>query len=250
MESMKNAVVAAWAAAVVVGMIGSTALAGPVRIVSQERSIIVHAQGGGSRERITDRQVSEGNDGRFVATVATDDTNSGAIAKSSASVDSDLGPSGFEFRGRLQWDLQDLGAPESAAVADARYDFHVVFALDQAYHYAFVDHGKLDHSVGGSSAGDAFEFLEGPGVADRPDAGILQAGTYSLQLSMFQGSAVSDVPVNGSYLRNFDLSLNFAPVAGEGSEGPHPVPLPAALWSGLSVLGACAVNRMRKTLAR
>jgi hypothetical protein len=242
-----------WRGRLGVSLVGGLAVAGsadagPVRIISQERTLTVSAQGGAGRERIT-KTLSAENAGTFSANVSADDTNPAMVAKASAGVDSTLGDTGFRFRGRLAWYLDDLGERDQLeSNAEAQYAFNVVFAVDETYRYSFANNGRLVHSEGGSGAGDAGEFLSGPGASGAlEETGVLTPGTYTLELFLFQGSSETTVGYEGSYRREFDLSFDLAPVANVGQhDQPAAVPLPPAVWSGLLVLGAGAVKRWRK----
>ena len=74
--------------------------------------------------------------------------------------------------------------------------------------------------------------------------GVLQPGEYRFTFDT-RVEGFAQAPVDGEYVESFDFKLDLSPVGGGGGE-PTPIPLPPAIWSGLIVLGAGALNRLRR----
>lgn len=225
----------------------TTAVAGPVQIDSQDRRVTARLSPERGAAAVTDEEVAP-DAGPFVATALAEVDIDGFDSEASASVDSTLAQSGLSFAGSFRYAVTDTRPGDDGAIPTARldYDFDVTFTIDEAYNYDFQD--RFDRVNDDSSV--TVEFLAQIDGVDVPftdiDAnggGTLQPGTYKLTLAAFAEGLLG---ASSDFQLDYETTLDLSPSDGDGGGGGTPIPLPPAVWSGLLLLGAGALGRLRK----
>jgi hypothetical protein len=233
-------------------LLGAAAVveAGPVTILSQERRIAASADNGAGNT-LADSETAD-DAGPFQAAVSRTSAATGAVYRSSASMNSTLGDDGLFFSGTLAYEVQRVaGGPVGLVRHELGID--VTFTLDRPYEFVFASDTtqvKTDPNV----AGDAFLSLsrvDGGGSANLAElgSGVFEPGTYKLEY-ITGGQSIGLTGELTSRQLDYDISLALSAVdsggGGGGNPGGNPIPLPPAVWSGAAVLGLGALNRMRK----
>jgi hypothetical protein len=230
-----------------------TASAGTVTILSQIRKIDASA----SFPPDSDSQTKSAPDAGVFNATATAEASRGDTARTVASMNSHFGQDGLFMSGVVSFDVTGLGdpAPESSddyPRVSANVGYKIDFSIDAPYHYDFVVDGKYSGDIA-SVVGDGQFYLQPlagfSGGGSPNSSGILQPGSYS-----FNGGFTHEKLVGEPFTfeDQYDIHLALSPVSGGGNGnggGTPAVPLPPAVWSGALVLGAGALNRLRKRFA-
>ena len=223
---------------VIVSSTAMTALAGPLQILSQDRTVTATARPGGGTEAVID-EVRAPDKGAFNETANVDVTGDGFVSRATSTVQSTMGNDGFHIKGSLSWQTQDVRIPGSADSAGATAGvFHdIFFRLDQPYDFTFTETLKVtDNNGQGGESGENFTFLFfGQGGFGVGDSGTLQPGDYNLRFTRDTTSTVSGEQL-GSFALDYDVNLNLT-AHGDGGGKPPAVPLPPAAWAALVTLG-------------
>jgi hypothetical protein len=239
------------AVGIVTACLAPAAHAGTVTILSQERRVVASAEDGAGTQSDDTKMAPDA--GPFNDTASADASGANTTFRSSASMNSTLGQDGLFFKGTLNYDIQPAaGGPQGDVVNELGID--VTFSVDQAYNYVLTiknDIVKSDPNTD-SAASSILRRVDDPNaggfpVTDSDASGVMDPGTYNL--SIIRGAMSFGVPEElTSHQVDYDYSLALSPVDGTGGGGgePNPIPLPPAVWSGLLVLGAGALNRLRK----
>ena len=256
--SYRRMVAAAGAGLALAALGPAVAQAGPVQVISQEREIRAGARVGVTGEDgVTDEDSQDDREvapdaGPFNATVSADVSREGFVARSSATMNSTLDDDGFDFAGRLEWEVENQGLDPDEAVAEALFDVTVIFSLDEAYRYNFATDLNVIRNEGGDPEGQDVNFrlvsqTDGQEVPE--GSGTLAPGEYRLDLLRYVANSGADAPVEGAFAEEYDIRLELEQADGGdgGGGGETPIPLPPAVWAGLSVMGLGLLNRWRKS---
>jgi hypothetical protein len=244
---------AAAAATTLAAMTPLTASAGTVTILSQSRQIDASA----TFRPDADAQRKTAPDAGVFNETATAQASRGDTARTVASMNSHLGQDGLFMSGVVSFDVTGTGDPAPESSDDfpkvlANVTYGIEFSIDAAYHYDFVVDNKFSGDI--DVPGDGQFFLSqldgGSGGGSPNSSGILQPGRYSFNGGFTHEKLVGD-PF--TFEDQYDIHLALSPVSGGGDNGngggTPAVPLPPAVWSGALVLGAGALNRLRKRRA-
>ena len=219
------------------------ARAGTVTLVSVEQTVSASIRSGDDDQ--TDVRSST-DPMPFDDAAVVESVGDGFTYRASSSLVSTFDAAGLSFDFERRYETQDTrgGGPIQASVG---FDVEVVFAIDEVHRGRFgTSRGDEATSTPGAGAdGDAFFALVGTDGTDFfafPDSDLLlEPGTYALQLIAGRTSN-GGLPETESLFApiRFDLSLT------EADGAPNPIPLPPAVLGGAVLLGAGALNRLRK----
>jgi hypothetical protein len=227
----------------------SGAVAGPVRIDSQQRSVTARVQPGQGAAAVIDTRSATGN-GPFDESVAVDASGDGFVGRANATLTSTIGNDGFHYEGTLAWEVQDTrssAATDQSTKAEASFLTDISFTLDEAYDFSFTE--SLNSTAPGSGeSGESVTvlFFEG-GPALPGESGTLQPGSYNLRVQRSTEALLSGTGL-ATYAIDFDVDFNLAP--SDGSSEPNPIPLPPAAWAGLATMGLIGLTRAVRRLPR
>lgn len=90
--------------------LASAAHAGPVSIVSQERSVLANASAVGAASESDERSAPDA--GPFDESVTAEVSGEGFLSRATASMTSTLGDDGFAFAGSLSYDVRETRSDE------------------------------------------------------------------------------------------------------------------------------------------
>jgi hypothetical protein len=239
--------VAALAGAVALAPSGASA---GVTIINPVRNVTSGVNGSGTVSHTAP------DAGPFQDAAVAVDSGQGFTDTTSTSIDSVLNSSRLSFEGSYDFTAADqrIGGGEDSPFIHffGSVAAGAEFALDQAYSYT------LTYNLNCPTPPEALEVIQDSearffGDNDPSDSlvqpgttrtGVLQPGQYQLQLNR-NVDGFATPPQDFAYSEGYSFILDLKPV-GDGGGKPNPVPLPPAVWSGLIVLGAGALNRLRK----
>jgi hypothetical protein len=226
----------------------SSASAGVV-IVNQVRNVVSGVSDGG------DVSHTAPDAGPFNDTAVAVGSGQGFTNTTSTSIQSVLNSSRLTFEGSYVFNADDqrTGGGEDSPFIHffGSVAASAEFALDQAYSYTLTYNLTRPTPPEGLSVvqdsearffgdNDPSDSLVQPGTTR---TGVLQPGQYRIQLNR-NVDGFATPPQDFEYTEDYSLVLDLRPVSGGGN--PNPIPLPPAVWSGLALLGAGALNRLRK----
>ena len=222
--------------------VAPSAEAGTVTIHSQSRTVSFGALGASQSFTAADNEnvnktFSETYDGN------------GLSGTTSASLVSTVGQDGFTFKGSVAYDVRndrfgENGEELFAGGPDIRIVGVFEFSVDAPFTYQLGGGLKILKD-------DPHALVEAPSEFypyDGAGTGLLEPGvTYRFVTPFAVDSFSIHSGTERSFSAEFDYQLLLSPVdGGNGGGSPNPIPLPPAVWSGLAVLGAGALNRLRR----
>jgi hypothetical protein len=162
------------------------------------------------------------------ASMTDGDSFTGAYAEGSASAGMDPGSEEAEAASNFDLTFQVLGAPSLVTFGGA---------------VGVTGNGSTTVSLSNQTTGDVLlsqELLSGAGEGQSIEhSTVLDPGIYELCVA---ASVNGDASESMAY---YSVSLSISPADDSGS--PQPIPLPAAMWSALGVIGTSgAVGAWRK----
>ena len=225
------------------------ALAGPVTVVDLRRSIGAYVSGPEHGQE--QRETNAG--GTFNESVSVAKSGAGYSTRAWADIESLFNADGFHFLARHGYEIEDNRVAAPGMEDDFIYTnagsgagMIVHFHLDAAVRYTFAYESHNIRQDLWDNNDSPLTFMGGGNGFVEPGTGILTPGDYELRWGGGSNATVGRADPRASEWE-YDLSVTFAPLD-DGGNGPSPIPLPPALWSGLAILSAGALMRLRGAL--
>jgi hypothetical protein len=246
-------------------VIALPAAAGPVTVVSQNRSVHVAIPSIVEGEAAIDETLTAPDENPFVTSLDRSLNQAGQTNSASASQDSNFGNvSDSNFNVAASGDAR-YSATGLDGIVFADSNFELQFQLDESRDYTINGSGSFPDT--GSGASDFSVTLTGPGgtVATFTKAdfdpgnvdgaqinptfntsGTLAAGLYTLAADAAVSGGTNTNEIASSFAFTFAASAD----AVNPPQPPVPIPLPAGFGPGAAMLAGIAVLTARKHLRR